>query len=154
MFESCCSPHESAHLLRARFGLPVETFADRPYLTMGSPIEAIELPAELGEQVRGRLTGLPSTPVIADPRDRRWTFLVAAPIPYHVVPLRMRRLLTAYGVTFSVPGARVRLPSSDRAGDWHWASEPTPGRLVIPQRAVILQMIRRLILEGPDSVSA
>ncbi|QLY30448.1 hypothetical protein [Nocardia huaxiensis] len=43
MFESCCSPHESAHLLRARYGLPIEMFADRPLVTVGPAIAALDL---------------------------------------------------------------------------------------------------------------
>lgn len=154
MFESCCSPHESAHLLHSRFGLPVEMFAARLYLTSGDQVEAIEIPAGMGAQVRDRLAELPATPAVADPRDRRWAFLVAAPTPYHGVPVRMRSLLTAYGVTFPARGSRVMLPSSDHPADWHWVSEPKPGHLVIPHRAVVLQAIRKVILEGPDSVSA
>ncbi|MEU1207519.1 hypothetical protein [Nocardia sp. NPDC005825] len=151
MFESCCSPRESAHVLRARYGLPVELYADRPLLTLGAAVEALTLPEPLGRQVLDRLSELPSTPVIADPRDRRWTFLVAPPLPNHRVPQRLRTFLQGYSVTLPAPGTRIMLPTSDQPGGWHWADEPEPGGLRLPHRAVALSAVRRAILEGPPA---
>lgn len=154
MFESCRSPHESAHLLRVRYGLPVELFADRPYLTVGRAVEAIGLPERLGRQVREHLAHLPATPAVADPRDRNWLFLVAPPIPYHPVPQQLRCRLLAHGVTLPDTGGRVMLPLSDYPLGWHWASEPEPGRLRLPHRAVVLAAVRQAIVRGADHVSA
>ncbi|GAB0101310.1 hypothetical protein JMUB6875_02740 [Nocardia sp. JMUB6875] len=154
MFESCCSTHESAHLLRARYGLPVEMFADRPLITIGAAIEALTLPEPLARQVRLRVSWVPSAPAIADPRDRRWTFLVAPPLPYHAVPQRLRRFLQDHGVTIPARGSRILLPTSDEPSGWHWAGEPEPGRLCLPHRAVLLAAVRLAILQGPDRVPA
>lgn len=154
MFESCRSPHESAHLLRGRYGLPVELFADRPFLTTGPTVEVIRIPERLCRSVRDELAHLPATPAVADPRDWNWAFLVAPPIPYHVVPQQLRRRLRAHGVTMPETGARVMLPISDYPLGWHWACEPEPGRLRLPHRAVVLGAVRRAILQGADGVSA
>ncbi|MFC9996803.1 hypothetical protein [Nocardia sp. NPDC127526] len=154
MFESCCSPYDSAHLLRVRYGLPVEVFADRPYLTIGRTVEALGLPADLGRHVRDALAHRPATPVIADPRDRRWMFLVAPPLPYHRVPAPLQHRLLAHGVSVPQSGTRIMLPRTDGPGSWHWACEPVPGPLVIPHRATVLSAVRQAILQGADHVSA
>ncbi len=155
MFESCCSPHESAHLLRARYGLPVKLFADRLYLTTGPDLEAIVVPRTLGEQVRARLAYLSQpTPAVVDPRNRHWTFLTARPTPHHAVPQPLQRRLGHHGVTLPQPGSRVMLPRSDDTLGWRWACEPTPGDLHLPHRALVLGAIRLAILEGTDDVPA
>ncbi|MEV4205004.1 hypothetical protein [Nocardia salmonicida] len=155
MFESCCSPHESAHLLRARYGLPVELFADRLYLTTGHNVEAIVVPSGLSEQVRARLAHLPqATPAIVDPRNRYCTFLTAPTMPYHTVPQPIQRRLGFQGVTVPQPGTRVMLPRSDDQFGWHWACEPTPGRLRLPHRSLVLAAIHLSIHEGADVVPA
>ncbi|GAB2544128.1 hypothetical protein [Nocardia heshunensis] len=149
MYESCCSPHESAHVLRSRYGLPVEMYADRPLVTVGAAIEALQLPQALGAQVRTRLSWVPSTPVIADPRNRCWTFLLAPPLPYHPVPQRLRTFLRAHDVTVPERGGRIMLPTTDRAPGWRWVSEPEPGSLCLPHRSVVLAAVRLAILDGP-----
>lgn len=164
MFESCCSPHESAHLLRARYGLPVEMFADRPFLTSGPQVEAITLPAELGRQVLERLQlgrqmpegpeYLPQSPVVADPRGRRWTILTSPPLPYHPLPQQLQRRLLAHRVTFPQPGSRVMLPTTDQPLGWHWICEPEPGALRLPHRTVVLGAIRLSILAMANNVPA
>ncbi|MBF6131634.1 hypothetical protein IU501_01270 [Nocardia otitidiscaviarum] len=154
MFESCRSPHESAHLLRVRYGFPVELFADRPYLTVGRAVEAIGLPQRLGRHVRDQLAGLPATPAVADPRGRNWWFLVAPPTPYHAVPQRLLGRLRAHGVTVPAAGGKVMLPVSDYRLGWHWACEPEPGRLSLPHRAMVLNAARSAILRGADHVPA
>ncbi|WP_433565067.1 hypothetical protein ACQP1O_07090 [Nocardia sp. CA-151230] len=141
-------------MLRARYGLPVEMYADRPLLTVGAAVEALALPESLGGRVRLRLSWLPSTPVVADPRDRFWTFLVAPPLPYHPVPQRLRTFLQENGVTMPDRGSHIMLPTSDHEPGWHWANEPEPGRLGLPHRAVVLAAIRLSILQGPDRVPA
>ncbi|WP_067547871.1 hypothetical protein [Nocardia crassostreae] len=154
MFESCCSPYESAHLLRTRYGLPVEVFADRPYLTTGRTVETVNLPAELGRRVRLALSDRSATPVIADPRELRWLFLVAPPTPYHPVPNPLLRRLLAYGASVPQPGSRIMLPREDGPEGWHWACEPEPGPLSLPHRVVVLTAVRQAILQGADHISA
>lgn len=154
MFESCCSPHESAHLLRARYGLPVQLYADRPLITVGAAVEALTVPEPLGRRVLARLDWLPSAPVIADPRDRRWTFLVTPPLPNHLVPQRLRLFLQSHAVTVPERGSRILLPADDRPCGWHWANEPEPGRLRLPHRAMVLAALRLSILERPDRLPA
>ncbi|MFE3755191.1 hypothetical protein ACFXO9_12850 [Nocardia tengchongensis] len=140
-------------MLRARYGLPVELYADRPLLTIGAAAEALIVPEPLGRQVLTRLSWLPSAPVIADPRDRSWTFLIAPPLPYHPIPQRLRTFLQRHAVRVPDRGSRIMLPSSDQPPGWHWASEPEPGALRLPYRAMALAAVRLSILEHPDGFS-
>ncbi|MTE16051.1 hypothetical protein [Nocardia aurantiaca] len=141
-------------MLRARYGLPVEMYAERPLLTVGAAVEALNLPAPLARRVSVRLSWLPSLPAVAEPRGRRWTFPVAPPLPYHPVPQRLRRFLFDHGVTMPDHGSKILLPTSDETFGRHWAIEPEPGRLCLPHRVVVLAAIRLSILEGPDRVPA
>jgi hypothetical protein len=106
MFEGCHSPHEVARLLRHRYGLPVQLLAGRPTITTGSIIGAIVMPPELGRKVLAQLNRNHAAPVIADPAERTWTFLVAPPSPARPVEVPARRCLAGHGVTV-VPGGRM-----------------------------------------------
>ncbi|MBB5912624.1 hypothetical protein BJY24_001491 [Nocardia transvalensis] len=152
MFESCHSPTDVAHLLRARFGFPVRLFAGRPFLSCGGRVDAVSMPAELGRQVRERLRAAPATPAVADPRNRRWVFLTATPQPYYDVTQHLR--LTAYEVAVLTAGRRVMLPASDYPLGWHWASEPVPGPLLLPARAMVLRAVRESLPIGAGHVPA
>ncbi|MFD8102299.1 hypothetical protein ACFV24_22420 [Nocardia fluminea] len=133
----------------------MELFADRLYLTTGHNVEAIVIPSGLSEQIRARLAHLPqATPAIIDPHNRYCTFLTALTNPYHTVPQPIQRQLALHGVTVPQPGTRVMLPRSDDQFGWRWACEPTPGRLRLPQRTLVLSAIRLSILEGADVVPA
>lgn len=154
MFESCCSPHESAHLLRSRYGLPVEQAGADLYLVNGLSVEAIGLPADLGRLLCAQLAEQPATPAVADPHDRHWIFLVSAPAPFEPVPLRLRHLLTAHRAVFPGPGAHIPVPGDDHVRGWHWASAPRAGRLCVPSRAAVLDAVCRIVLHGACPVSA
>ncbi|WP_147471533.1 hypothetical protein [Nocardia stercoris] len=154
MFESCYSPYESAHLLHERFRLPVKVFADQPYLRTGPLIEVVDVAAELGRVVLAQLAPLPAAPVVTDPREQRWIFLVAPPTPYHPVPVSLQRRLRQYATCVPAPGSRVMLPRSDGRDGWHWACEPEPGAMRLPRRWSVLHAVRLAILGGADHVSA
>ncbi|MEU4321236.1 hypothetical protein [Nocardia fluminea] len=118
-------------------------------------MEAIVVPSGLSEQVRARLAHLPqATPAIVDPRNRYYTFLAAPDMPYHTVPQLIQHQCELQGITVPQPGTRVMLPRSDDQFGWHWACEPTPGRLRLPQRSLVLTAIRLSIYEGADVVPA
>ncbi|MFE9789964.1 hypothetical protein ACFYO7_31790 [Nocardia salmonicida] len=118
-------------------------------------MEAIVVPSGLSEQIRARLAHLPqATPAIVDPRNRYCTFLTAPTIPYHTVRQPIQRQLEFQGITVLQPGSRVMLPRSDDQFGWRWACEPTPGRLRLPQRSLVLAAIRLSICEGEEVVPA
>ncbi|WP_024800079.1 hypothetical protein [Nocardia sp. BMG51109] len=152
MFESCHSPSDVAHLLRLRFGFPVQLFAGRPFLSCGHAIDAIAMPADIGRLVRDRLRAAPATPAVADARNRRWVFLANPPRPYHGRPDRNR--FADSGVTVFDAGRRVMLPISDYPLGWHWVSEPVPGRLVLPGSTVVLAAVRETLREELGHVPA
>jgi len=138
MFESCCTPYDIAHVLKSRYGLPVE-LDTYPTLVCGARIGAIDIPASLAGAVLDRVAAdQPPTPVIRNPRDTVWTFLVR---PIGPITTARQRQLAESGISLRAPGRRVILPVTDGGFGWRWASEPTPGRLRLPQRLTILEAI-------------
>ncbi|GAB2648677.1 hypothetical protein [Nocardia goodfellowii] len=145
MFESCHSPHEIAHLLRRRFGLPVQLLAGRPMITTGSILGALVMPPHLGRSVLEALDPALQTPVVADPGDRTWTFLVAPPTTAKPVDIAVRRHLAAHQVTVVPSGRYVLLPTTDSSFGWHWAAEPAQGVLHMPPRSVVIDAVHHVI---------
>ncbi|MEV6277233.1 hypothetical protein [Nocardia sp. NPDC051832] len=145
MFESCHSPHEVAHLLRRRFGLPVQLLAGRPMITTGSILGALVMPPHLGQQVLAALDPDLQAPVVADPGGRNWTFLVTSPSPAKPVAIAVRTHLAAHQVTVVPSGRYVLLPTTDSLLGWHWAVEPAPGALRLPPRSAVIEAVHRVI---------
>ncbi|MBF6213468.1 hypothetical protein IU433_13575 [Nocardia puris] len=144
MFESCHTPHEAAHLLRHRYGLPVQLLAGRPVVTTGTILGAIVMPPDLGERVLAALDRTGHAPVIADPGERTWTFLVNPPSPVTPVDPHVRRTLAGHGVTVVPGGRHVLLPSTDSPQGWHWAGEPGSGVLRMPPRAAVIRAVHQV----------
>ncbi|MFQ6393407.1 hypothetical protein ACLMAJ_08145 [Nocardia sp. KC 131] len=144
MFERCHSPHEVAHLLRHRYGLPVQLLAGRPMITTGSILGGLVMPPELGRKVLATLDRTYTAPVIADPGECAWTFLVTQPSPANPVDISVRRCLAGHQVTV-IPGGRyVLLPSTDSRLGWHWAGEPAPGVLHMPPRSAVINTVQQV----------
>ena len=141
MFERCHSPHEIAHMLRHRYGLPVQLLAGRPMITTGSILGALVMPPDLGRKVLGTLDRTYTAPVVAEPGERTWTFLVAPPSPATPVEISVRRSLAGHHVTVIPPGRHVLLPTTDSQLGWHWAGEPTPGVLRMPPRSAVINAV-------------
>jgi hypothetical protein len=142
MFESCYTPDDVAHVLRHRYGFPVELAACRPVVICGCHIGAVTMPMELGYRVLS-LLGDP-VPIVANPRDTAWTFLLATAFP----PLgggRQTRRLAEHGVVVHDRGHRVLMPVADNGFGWHWASEPLPGPLRLPTRAQVLDAVDTVV---------
>jgi hypothetical protein len=144
MFERCHSPHEIAHLLRHRFGLPVQLMAGRPMITTGSILGALVMPPDLGRKVLASLDRTFMAPVVADPGERTWTFLVAPPTPSIPVDIGVRRCLAGHHVTIIPSGRHVLLPTTDSQLGWHWAGEPTSGVLRMPPRAAVISAVHQV----------
>ncbi|WP_433728880.1 hypothetical protein ACQP0C_40170 [Nocardia sp. CA-129566] len=144
MFERCHSPNEVAHLLRHRYGLPVQLLAGRPMITTGSILGALVMPPDLGRKVLATLDRSYTAPVVADPGERTWTFLVAPPGPSSPVDISVRRCLAGHHVTV-IPGGRyVMLPTTDSQLGWHWAGEPAPGVLRMPPRSAVINAVHQV----------
>lgn len=141
MFERCHSPHEIAHMLRHRYGLPVQLLAGRPMITTGSILGALVMPPDLGQKVLAALDRTFTAPVVAEPGERTWTFLVAPPSPAVPVEISVRRCLAGHYVTVTPPGRHVLLPTTDSPLGWHWAGEPTPGVLLMPPRSAVINAV-------------
>ncbi len=144
MFERCHSPNEAAHLLRHRFGLPVQLLAGRPVVTTGSLLGGVVMPPELGRKVLATLDRQMTAPVVADPGDRTWTFLVTPPSPVTPVDVHVRRCLAGHQVTVIPGGRHLLLPSTDSRLGWHWAAEPAPGVLRMPPRSAVIGAIHQV----------
>ncbi|MEU8895697.1 hypothetical protein AB0C65_07555 [Nocardia sp. NPDC048505] len=139
IFQSCCTPVDIAHLLRRRYGLPVELADNRPMLRCGTRIGAVDMPATLGRRVRTLLPAEPSVPIVSTSRDRRWTFLVEPAHPG--CPDR----LAPHQVVPRPSGRVVLLPVTHAGPGSYWASEPTPGPLRLPGQATVLEAARRVV---------
>lgn len=137
MFESCYTPVDIAHLLRHRYGLPVELTADRVTVVCGPRIGALDLPSTLGRRVLALLADT-CPAVISDERDTRWTFLVEP------LTLSSPARFTDLGVVPRRAGRRVLLPMSDKGFGCRWASRPSPGPLHLPAGSDVLDAIERL----------
>lgn len=144
MFECCHSPTEVAHLLRHQYGLPVQLLAGRPMVTTGSVLAALVMPPELGRKVLATLDRGYTTPVIADPGERTWTFLVAPPSPAAPVEIPVRCSLAGHQVTVVPGGRHVLLPTTDSPLGWHWAGEPAPGVLRLPPRSAVINAVHQV----------
>ncbi|MGF6885136.1 hypothetical protein ABIA39_003289 [Nocardia sp. GAS34] len=147
MFESCYTPTDVAHLMRFRYHLPAILAAGRPAVQCDVRIGAVDMPVHLGAQVLGLLGGRHSVPVVTNPRDTVWTFLVASH-PDRALDAQRAHRLSDYGVTVRRPGQRVLLPMSDNGFGGRWASKPTPGRLPLPPRSTVLDAIGALLDEA------
>ncbi len=145
MFESCYTPDDVAYVLRHRYGLPVGLKAYRPTIVCGSRIGAISMPMELGYRVLNLLPDRP-VPVVGNPPDTIWTFLVGSAFP----PLLARtvRRWAACGVTVHPRGHRVLMPMSDSGLGWRWACAPDAGPLRLPSRRQVFDAAELLLAMG------
>ncbi|WP_019929658.1 hypothetical protein [Nocardia sp. BMG111209] len=128
------------HLLRFRFGLPVRLVAGRPAVVCGGVIGAIGMPAGVGSRVLQLLSNH-CGPVVTDPRDTMWTFLVAGRRPGAAEPADAPDRFGDHAVTVHPAGRSVLLPMSDTGFGWRWAREPQPGRLRLPPPAAVLDAL-------------
>ncbi|MEV4241437.1 hypothetical protein AB0J47_40470 [Nocardia sp. NPDC049737] len=128
-------------MLRHRYGLPVQLLAGRPMITTGSILGALVMPPDLGQKVLAALDRTFTAPVVAEPGERTWTFLVAPPSPAVPVEISVRRCLAGHYVTVTPPGRHVLLPTTDSPLGWHWAGEPTPGVLLMPPRSAVINAV-------------
>ncbi|AFU06114.1 hypothetical protein [Nocardia brasiliensis] len=142
--ERCHSSHEIAHRLRHLYGLPVQLLGGRPVVTTGSVLGAVAMPPDLGRTVLAALERTYAAPVIADPGEHTWIFLVAPPSPARPVEVLVRRYLAGHQVTVLPGGHHIMLPTSDCARGWHWAGEPAPGVLRMPPRTAVLDAVQQM----------
>lgn len=121
-------------------GWPVRVQVQQRYLTVpvGMALDALTMPATLGEKVLAELTiSMLAGPVTADPGGDWWTFLShPAPAPRLGVPAALRRLR----VHPAPRGTPVIIPTSlDGGGEsrWQWIEPPRPGRSLPPWSVVV-----------------
>lgn len=131
MLESCCTPVDIAHLLHGRYGLPAEPAVGYVTVLCGPMLGAVDMGADRGVLVLSILQDEPALPVIADPRDRKWTFLV------DMLASRAGELSSGVStglldVVVRTAGSRVFLPTADAGASWRWVREPARGRLRLP----------------------
>ncbi|WP_069161411.1 hypothetical protein [Nocardia altamirensis] len=142
--ERCPTSLEIAAILRHRYGLPVQLIAGRPMVTTGSILGAIVMPPELGRKVLATLDRTHPAPVIVEPEECSWTFLVTPPIPARPVELAVRRCLAGHQVTVVPGGRHIMLPTTAATPGWQWAGEPAPGALRMPPRAAVITAVHQV----------
>ncbi|GAB3883445.1 hypothetical protein GCM10029964_042800 [Kibdelosporangium lantanae] len=125
------------------FGWPVSVQVGQRQLVvaLGSALDAITMPAELGERVQGQLgIAMLSGPVIAHPDGTRWTFLTqgANTIPGDIVDG-----LGDHDVRHAATGSYTVVPTAVAAGGWSWVNEPKPHQM-LPSAYAVVATARRL----------
>ncbi len=149
VFESCCTSADVVHVLRLRYGFPIDLVAHRPTILCGERVGAVSMPIHLGYRVLDLVVDRP-VPVVSNPRDTVWTFLVG-PAFAPVGPYRLRRLAEC-GIAVHDRGHRVMMPMSDTGFGWRWACEPAAGALRLPPRVQVLDAAESLLDSGPIQV--
>ncbi|HLS79308.1 MAG TPA: hypothetical protein VK083_21210 [Nocardia sp.] len=145
MFERCHSSKDAALLLQDQYGLPVQLLGGRPVVTTGSVLGALVMPPALGHDVLAAMNCSYPVPVIADPGERTWTFLVTPPSPMTPVDQHVRHELAEHHVTVVPGGRHILLPTTDSDRGWHWAAEPMPGVLTMPARRTVIEAVHRVV---------
>jgi hypothetical protein len=111
-----------------RFGWPVSISVVERQLavTLGQTLDAITMPAPLATKVHTQLgIAMLAGPVIANPEGTHWTFLTQ---------------LTPADLVTDLPdvrraGTHAVIPTHGTG--WRWISEPRPGQMLPPVRAVV-----------------
>lgn len=113
----------------------------RAGLMMDGCVDALAMPAELGERVQRILSiHMLAGPVLSYPADGRWVFLTE--------PGRRNALpddVATENVAAARPGTCLRIPAGRRgSGEVRWVSCPERGRQAPPRQAVICAARRAL----------
>ena len=113
-------------------------------VAIGQTVEAVTMPAGLGDRVHAELgIAMLSGPVVSAPDGARWTFLTK-PLD-HLRP-NTTADLSHLRVTVAPHGSYVALPANPGVTTglvWRWIQRPAPGRVLPPAYAVIA-VTRRL----------
>lgn len=122
------------------WGLPVtvDVGHERLVIPVGSVMDAINMPAALGEKVlRKLLVMMLAGPVIASTSGSYWTFLTQpAPESRLDIPSPLRQLevyATSRGATTVIPSQ----PDAGEVTDWRWVQLPRKNRKLPPWHTVI-----------------
>lgn len=124
----------------------VDELAGRLLLTTGANVDAITMPAFLGERVLARLRiTLQAGPVIATPGGGWWTFITElATAPRPVIP----NDLLALRVRMAPRGPYTVLPPTiAQPGHWSWIAFPQRGHQP-PMWAAVIAVTRRIALNS------
>lgn len=120
----------------------IERLARRLVVTTGDAMDAITMPAEIGQLVLTELRiALQAGPVIAGPGGTWWTFLTeSATAPRPVVPADLQPLR----VMLAPRGPHTVIPTSLREpGMWSWVAPPRPHQS-LPAWSAVISIARQL----------
>jgi hypothetical protein len=136
MFEYCHSAYEVAYVYRHIYGLPVHITAGRVAMMTGPRLGVVSMPAGIGARVFEFVKRAETAPIVADPRGRRWGFLV---YPDRAVGKRRMELLARWHVIPVPPGRSILLPMSDSGIGFRWVRQPIEGKLQLPSRTQVVR---------------
>jgi hypothetical protein len=125
------------------FGWPVSVQVGQRQLVvaLGQALDAITMPADLGEKVQGQLgIAMLSGPVIAPSDGERWTFLTQGA---NTMPGEVVDGLGDHTVRHAAAGAYAVVPTEAGAGGWRWINEPRPHQM-LPSAYAVVATARRL----------
>jgi len=124
-----------------QFGWPttVQIAEQRLAVGLGTALDAITMPAALGEQVHAQLgIAMLAGPVVGHGPD--WTFLTQPMAPMR--PTFMVNLVM-HGVRYAGTGAYTVIPSVRADQDWQWVSEPRRNQM-LPSPFAVAATVRRV----------
>jgi hypothetical protein len=135
------------------FGWPVSVDIEprRVVVPVGEVLDAVTMPAALGEQVLAELhIAMMAGPVIAGPNGTWWTFLTQ---PATASRPEIAAELHAVKVCLTPRGAHAILPTADdNNGAWRWIAPPQHSSTLPPWSAVIA-VTRRVATSGALAAS-
>lgn len=125
------------------FGWPVSVQIGQRQLVvaLGHTLDAITMPASLGERVHGQLgIAMLTGPVIAHPDGANWTFLTQGA---NTMPGEIVDGLGNNEVHHSTSGEYTVVPTECGGGGWCWINEPRPHQM-LPSAYAVIATARRL----------
>lgn len=146
----CRTAEEVAHVLRRVYGLPAHVAFGRPMVTTGPRLGAVTVRRDLGHQVLTAAESDALMPIIAEPRGRRWTFLVD---PADILSATTIALFAMDEVWVAGDGHTIMMPMSNSAVSYRWVNQPAPGSLRLPTRTVVLEAAASALAQSRGTVT-
>jgi hypothetical protein len=125
------------------WSVSVDVENQRLIVPVGAELDAVTMPASLGEKVHQELLiAMLAGPVLRDPSGRWWTFLVKPNLKVRSELLAELRRLKVYPTP---TGAHVILPNAVDGTDgmWRWIQQPQQHRPLCPG-SVVIGLARRI----------
>ena len=130
-----------------RYGWPVavQIAEHRLAVGLGTMLDALTMPADLGTQVQAQLgIAMLAGPVVGHAHGDEWTFLTQ---PLAPMSTTFMANLVVHGVRYAGAGAYTVIPATPADEDWRWVDEPRPNQM-LPSPFAVAATVRRVCEAG------